>query len=519
MASRQTANRYIREYLLTLMSADSTANCVEDESLSEVSASFQLSEAEEFANPHVWKDLAPDAGEDNSEIPYCYSHESSGESSDTSDDESGSATSNPQTSRPSLPAKLLTFMLIFSVSKRAMQHLLVILNEEGCNVPKSVSTLKRYCQPISHDLLSVACGGQFAYFGIMNNIRFCFERQLLKLNDHFQKLTILVNFDGVPVYKSSKMCLWPILLAIKGVDLSVPLPIGVFCGINRPPLSTYLESFAQELRSLMETYVSIANKAIKIERCIIIADAPARAFIQGIYSHSARLACGYCKIEGSRIENRMCFPYNQYEPRTNDAYMSMRESNQLVSSPLLGIVNFVEDLPPEYMHSVCLGVVKRLFSLYVYSIKGIKLPCRLSAVQRIHLSQLMIQVSKCLPREFHRKLRSLDEFEHFKACEFRTLIVYLAPVLFRKFLPAPYFDHLMLLHVAIFCFVSQELSTSLFHQASSCITLFCQRAPGLYKGALQSFNAHLLSHMPHFVESLGPLDQWSAFFSKTTTEF
>ena len=38
-------------------------------------------------------------------------------------------------------------------------------------------------------------------------------------------------------------------------------------------------------------------------------------------------------------------------------------------------------------------------------------------------------------KKFHRKLCAVKEFEYYKAVEFRTIIMYLAPLLFKQYLP------------------------------------------------------------------------------------
>ena len=268
----------------------------------------------------------------------------------------------------------------------------------------------------------------------------------------------------------------------------------------------------------LKSYVPIDGKFITIERCVIVADAPARAFLQSVVSHSGKLACSYCRIEGVWVsepnENRsgrICFPFMHYESRTNEDYIAMNENNQRGPSPLLGVVDFVQDFPPDYMHAVCLGVVKRMCSYFFCNVKGLRLPCKLSLLQKQQLSDLISQISPCLPVEFHRKLRPVTDFENYKAVEFRLIVIYLAPILFKRFLPKPYYEHILLLHFSIYCFVSCTLSRELFHQAKCCLELFCERAEVLYRNRLQSYNTHILSHIPEFVKANGPLDSWSAF--------
>jgi len=78
----------------------------------------------------------------------------------------------------------------------------------------------------------------------------------------------------------------------------------------------------------------------------------------------------------------------------------------------------------EYMHNVCLGVVKKLISFWI---KG-KKPVRLINPESV--SKELYTIKYFLPIEFNRLPRSLDEFEYWKASEFRTFLIYTFDLLF-----------------------------------------------------------------------------------------
>jgi hypothetical protein len=50
--------------------------------------------------------------------------------------------------------------------------------------------------------------------------------------------------DGMPLFKSSKIELWPILFKLKNCTYTRPLPIAIFCGIGKPDLLPFLEQLA-----------------------------------------------------------------------------------------------------------------------------------------------------------------------------------------------------------------------------------------------------------------------------------
>ena len=98
-------------------------------------------------------------------------------------------------------------------------------------------------------------------------------------------------------------------------------------------------------------------------------------------------------------------------------------------SPLLHLENFdyVRDSPTEYLHSVCLGVAKRLTEL-TFNVKSGTNRTRntkrkLSSI--IHFYNLMKYL--LVPHEFSRRIRELD-FAVMKGQEFRNLVLFFFPI-------------------------------------------------------------------------------------------
>lgn len=73
-------------------------------------------------------------------------------------------------------------------------------------LPKDCRTLMQ--TPRYLEISSVA-GGQFWYNGIAKNLRLIFSR----LN-HDITIQLMFNMDGLPIFKSSQRCFWPILASI-----------------------------------------------------------------------------------------------------------------------------------------------------------------------------------------------------------------------------------------------------------------------------------------------------------------
>lgn len=69
-------------------------------------------------------------------------------------------------------------------------------------------------------------------------------------------IEIDIGIDGLPLYKSSRTSVWPILGAFVDQPYVSPFLIGIFCGVGHPSsLDDYLEEFLNEAKGLEENGV------------------------------------------------------------------------------------------------------------------------------------------------------------------------------------------------------------------------------------------------------------------------
>lgn len=422
------------------------------------------------------------------------------------------AQEEPEQKLLTLSEKLFLFFILFNISHRAMEYLLDILRGEGYEVPSSVYKLKKYNKSANVDVLKsvLSCGGEFAYIGIKDNIKYCIVNKLIHFKDMYNSLHINISIDGLPLYKSSAVTLWPILLSFNNIGFSKPLPVGIYVGISKPNFVDFISQLHHELLEF-KANVQIESFFVKICKITFIADAPARAMLQCVKGHGGYNACHICRIPGIYEHKKVVYPYCNimYDERTDVAYNLCNENNQHYLSPLAEVVSLKSDFPPEYMHLVCLGIMKRLLSSFLTNNHGL-LPCRLSSSMRDKLESHVTFFKASLPHEFNRKIRSFTQHMFYKATEYRTLLLYTGPILFRQVLPRAYFQHFLLLHFAIYVFTSDRHS-DLYVVAKGCIDKFLYEIAELFTNAGYTYNAHCLSHLYDFVLQLGPLDNFSAF--------
>ncbi|PAA93458.1 hypothetical protein BOX15_Mlig021851g7, partial [Macrostomum lignano] len=413
--------------------------------------------------------------------------------------------------------ELLLFYILFNVSRSAMAWILAFLNRKGISVPKSVYGLKKHSANSSYYSI-IATEGDFFYVSMAKNLEFCVSNNYFdfsKCNTDSEtghiKVNSIFNIDGMPLYNSSSMSAWPILMKVSGYLR--PLPIAIFVGKSKPSLNILLSRFCEELNIFFSNGIQVLGHHFKLVRALFVCDAPAHAHICSIMNHNSRMGCSYCQAEGRHFANRIVFSSSIGTLRTDQCYADSKENNQKVghSTPLLSIKNigFYSHFPPDYQHAVCLGVCRKVFNFLFSSKFGSS--CKISALKLKELSDFIDSYAKFTPAEFQRRPRRIDtNLAHFKATEFRLFLLYLGPFFFRKFLPQKYYDHFLHLHFSIYVFCS-DVHQTLLPNAHRCIEIFVKEMESLYGEASISYNPHTLLHLYEFVCLYGKLDNFSAF--------
>ena len=129
----------------------------------------------------------------------------------------------------SLREKLILWTDKHKIEQKSLTSLLNILKGEGHdNLPNDGRTLMN--TPRS-TILYTRSGGYYYHYGLQNGI----IDQLKQLNMLIRNKVIYinVNIDGLPISKSSKSQLWPILAQIVSED-SIPFLVGAYHGYNKP---------------------------------------------------------------------------------------------------------------------------------------------------------------------------------------------------------------------------------------------------------------------------------------------
>ena len=386
---------------------------------------------------------------------------------------------------------------------KIMKH---IPDHANLNLPDSCRTLLK---TVRKTPLTEVPPGHFFYLGICESLKSALKKQKIKLR-HGEVLHLLIGIDGIPISRSSGSQFWPILCLIRYKSGSKPFLIGIYHGYQKPEdVNLFLSDFTREMLSLQETGMLYDDKVIQITIDAFICDAPAKAFITSIKSHSGYFGCSKCIEEGDHLGSVVFL--NEHAPlRTNESFRrrTQEDHHHQVRSILENLpIDMISCFPLDYMHLVCLGVMRKLLGLWCNG----PLSVRIGPVSKRSINNLLSFIAHYFPVEFARKVRSLDELPRWKATEFRSFLLYVGPIVLKNILPSDLYNHFMMLHVAIKILVNKDLCHQFNNYAKTLLVSFVSLFRDLYGEQFVSYNVHNLIHLADDVQILGHLDSFSAF--------
>jgi len=231
---------------------------------------------------------------------------------------------------------------------------------------------------------------------------------------------VYINFDGLPIHKSSSGSLWPISCAIIEVK-DDPFVIGSYYGTKEPKdIEAYLEDYINEATYLTKNGLFLNDCQMSFSIVGYICDAPARALVKVIKRHNGYFGCEKCEVEGNYINNRISFAEISAPHRSNDRLAAASyDDHRQGKSPLVKIpgTKLVTHFPLDCLHLIYLGAVRKILLLLT---KG-PLTVRLSDATVQNISHQLVKLSKTITSDFARKCRSLSELCHWKGTEFNFL--------------------------------------------------------------------------------------------------
>ena len=366
------------------------------------------------------------------------------------------------------------------------------------------------------------------------------EKGILNSKDN---ISFIMNTDGVPVFKSSKVSIWPVFMIInelpynKRMAKENMLLSGLWFGEKKPAMCTFLKPQSESLREL--------EKGIELEapgrgkftcKGVVLAwtcDLPARRLVCNSMQFNGQYGCWKCLQQGKTVKaaggHVRIFPYQVNDPKgplrnKEDAIRHATEvtQRQLAGekcSNVMGVkgpswLSLLEDydnvrgIAIDYMHGVLLGVQKLLLKLWFNSSFSGK------AYSISHLSETLDErLQNITPTlEISRLPRSITEhLKYWKANELRSFLLYYGIPSLYGLLPDAYFNHYVLFVHAIYLLLKDEIKQSHLCEAENLLNQFCALFPSLYEERFTTMNIHQLLHLSDDVRELGPLYTHSCF--------
>lgn len=195
--------------------------------------------------------------------------------------------------------------------------------------------------------------------------------------------------------------------------------------------------------------------------------------------------------EGRVVYNSLeIFPLRTAQQFHNMEY----KDHQIERSPLTDIgILCIEQFAVDYMHCVCLGVVRRI----LYFIKHGPAQSRQSACQVSQISKNLLSLSGLMPSEFARQPRSLLELDRWKATELRQFLLYTGPIVLRDVVPTPMYEHFLCLTVAMSIMLEADADKRNYYleYAKELLEFFVGNWQDIYGKTFSVYNVHSLIHL------------------------
>lgn len=403
--------------------------------------------------------------------------------------------------------------IVHGVTRNCANDVLKIFKNAGINITQDIRNILN--TPKNHQITEIE-NGTYLNLGILFIIKPHLEN-IIQLLPYNITLKLSFNIDGIPLAKSSKTQFWPILLSILNVPIlsNTIFPVGIFHSFSGKPkdLNQFLKPFLDELKILLINGIIIEDKQINFDLCQIVCDAPAKSFLLNVKNVNGYYGCNSCEVKGKSSDSKMCFLSTNAPLRTNESFRNKTNKEYHkddADSPIVQLpINITDVVVLDPMHCVFLGVMKRLLEFWTKGRIGDR-SMRISEENKIYLNKKLIKLRTVVPTEFARLPRTLDDLPHFKATEYREILLYTGVIVLKGSIKNSHYNHFLLLSVAI-RILSSDKCISLNLIAYDLLIKFVNKFALLYGSEYSNYNVHSLIHLPYFVRIHGPLDTFSAF--------
>lgn len=371
-------------------------------------------------------------------------------------------------------------------------------------------------KPVSTKPLS---GMEYTNMGVKSSLLANLKRYTREIRDGVEMLEISLNVDGLPLFQSSKKGVWPVLCQIH-LDPPTVFPLSISFGKSKPSNLDFLRENIDELVTILQDGLELDERHLGVKIRAVVCDAPARALVKDVKNHNAYYGCERCELKGTWVRKaggkggRVTFQDTAgLTPRTDESFRARSQPqhhlNAELSTPFKDLpIDLVRDFPLDYMHQICLGVMRRLLMAWV---RG---PIKERKISREGMERLdgrLATLRAHIPKEFARKPRTTDELEHWKATEYRQFLLYTGYQVLCDILAPDVYTNFMALSVACMILVSPDLVAQHNVYAKRLMKYFVESARQIYGAHFLVYNVHMMLHVADDALRFGSLDKCSGF--------
>jgi len=212
----------------------------------------------------------------------------------------------------------------------------------------------------------------------------------------------------------------------------------------------------------------------------------------------------------------VCFPEINCRNRTHNSFV-IKEQEEYHMSPNLPIltnipgINIINDFSLDYMHLVCLGVMKKMLLLWLGVFKKSSVLVRLPSKDVNKISNHLLSMNPLIPSDFSRKSRALNEVSRWKATEFRLFLLYTGPIVLKNVLRYDCYFNFLCLHISFRILLSPNSSEKLVNFSQKLLEHFVEKFDEIYGAQYVSHNVHGLLHITDDYRKFKSLEECSCF--------
>lgn len=254
------------------------------------------------------------------------------------------------------------WVLKYHPSVKSTSALLHILKKFCPEIPLSLKTIAGARQMVEKKIVEP---GSYFHIGIVENlmkIKDLIEKEKIK------KIVLDIGIDGLPLFKSSAIGLWPILGRIVNMPMVKVFLIGSYVGKQKPvDVNLFLQDFVTEMAQLNENGLELISSTIKVEIRAFLCDAQARSFVCGVKGHNSLNGCSKCEQKGVSVSRVTTFSTSLGHLRSDNDFKCRLDQNFHQPKFLMEINNLehinikmITQFPLDVMHLIDLGVMKKM---------------------------------------------------------------------------------------------------------------------------------------------------------------